>query len=883
MKTIAIAIVICTSMMSFAIPGRAAETLTLFPDRLIQRRGDNGGQALSALKEQDQQGTADDWDSYLELIPDRARYRGDFIFTLPQDVRIADLTSISLLTNYRGAQIQEQRWQWRIRDFAQRRWLSVGDNASAGDWEWTPMQFAITRPPADLVNARRKLRVRYQSAQPLDSSELDYLALQLKLRSDPGRDDWWRPEPSTSWQWQLSGQIDTTRDVAMYDLDLFETPEQTIDDLKAQGRTVVCYFSAGTWEPYRPDSDQFPERLLGRTLPDWPDEKWLDIRKLKTLAPIMEARLDLAVAKGCDGVEPDLVDAYSNDSGFPISAADQLRYNRWLAAQAHARGLSVGLKNDLEQVAQLVDVFDWALNEQCFQYQECDLLLPFIEQGKAVFGVEYSDQPGALDPADYCPRANAMGFSWLVKTFDLDASGQACWSYSDTDWQPPRSAADWAARPVRGAVIEIGYGGPDEYRDPPYPTVESLRRLRALGVRVVALEFQFTWRILPPYRPDRARIELLRNALDNLAEAGLYAVLAVRNGPGRNAMMPDVRDKDVITTFYEDRSARQAYRAMLQDLVRRFRDRPEIIAWEPMVEPAPDFYLTHESEPPYHRATALWKTLAPELIDAIRALDPERPILMEPVNWGGPGAFAAFEPFDDPNIVYSLHSYEPYAYTHQLEPPYRAYPGEFEGEVFDRAALDKLLSPVDDFQARYRVPVVVGEWGGIRWLPGMARYVADQISLFEARGWSWLWYAWDDEEWDERGFELHRGPVRETTGYDPQAPAFAPLLNAWAKNSTSPDALATFPYALETRADGALRLTDPPGGASDQNPAFSPDGRFMIFTRFDNGYNRGPSGLYRIDLSSGETVRLTPPEDQDNVNLPGGSWNRVKKRIVFAS
>ncbi len=66
------------------------------------------------------------------------------------------------------------------------------------------------------------------------------------------------------------------------------------------------------------------------------------------LAPLMRARLDLCQAKGFDAVEPDNIDGYQVDggTGFPLTAGDQLRYNRWIAAEAHCRGLSIGLKND---------------------------------------------------------------------------------------------------------------------------------------------------------------------------------------------------------------------------------------------------------------------------------------------------------------------------------------------------------------------------------------------------------------------------------------------------------------------------------------------------------------------------------------------------------
>jgi hypothetical protein len=230
----------------------------------------------------------------------------------------------------------------------------------------------------------------------------------------------WQPTPGTSWQWQLTGTIDTSFDVQMYDIDLFDTPTSTIDTLHGQGRVVICYFSAGSWEDWRPDAADFPDVVKGNGN-GWPGEKWLDIRNLSVLSPIMQARLDLAVDKRCDGVEPDNVDGYTNSTGFPLTGNDQLTYNRWLADQAHARGLSVGLKNDLEQVTQLEPYFNWALDEQCFEYNECNLLLPFVQAGKAVFGVEYS---GSL--ASFCPEANSMDFDWLKKTEDLDASRQAC-------------------------------------------------------------------------------------------------------------------------------------------------------------------------------------------------------------------------------------------------------------------------------------------------------------------------------------------------------------------------------------------------------------------------------------------------------------------------
>lgn len=135
----------------------------------------------------------------------------------------------------------------------------------------------------------------------------------------------------------------------------------------------------------------------------------------------MAARFDVCRSKGFDAVEADLVDGYLNDTGFPLTAADQLAYNRMLADLAHQRGLSIGLKNDLEQVPDLVDHFDFAINEQCVQYAECDRLLPFIRAGKAVFHVEYDTPNGR-----FCPHTTALGFSSMRKNVNLDAPRWPC-------------------------------------------------------------------------------------------------------------------------------------------------------------------------------------------------------------------------------------------------------------------------------------------------------------------------------------------------------------------------------------------------------------------------------------------------------------------------
>ncbi|MEV4252034.1 endo alpha-1,4 polygalactosaminidase [Spirillospora sp. NPDC049652] len=232
---------------------------------------------------------------------------------------------------------------------------------------------------------------------------------------------WWKPKPRTTWQWQLSGRVDTSVRAQVYDVDLFETPAATVTKLKKAGHRTICYTAIGSAENWRPDFKRFPARVLGKKVADWPGERWVDIRRLDVLRPIWAARLDQCKKKGFDGVEPDWMDGYRHDTGFRLTARDQLAFNRMLASMAHQRGLAIGLKNDLDQIPQLVGIMDFAVNEQCAQYGECGRLVPFVKAGKAVFHAEYE-----LPLSRFCATSQKLGLSSIRKPLELTAQRQTC-------------------------------------------------------------------------------------------------------------------------------------------------------------------------------------------------------------------------------------------------------------------------------------------------------------------------------------------------------------------------------------------------------------------------------------------------------------------------
>ena len=240
----------------------------------------------------------------------------------------------------------------------------------------------------------------------------------------PTSSSYWKPSIGDTLQIQYTGVLNTSVNANIYDLDLFGANPGDIATLKSQGRKLMCYLDAGSWEDWRPDAGQFPAVVLGKEYVGWPGERWLDIRRIDLLAPILRARLDLCKSKGFDGVDADNVIGYFNDTGFPLSAQDQLIFNAWLADEAHARGLSIGLKNDSDQISQLLPYFDWGLSEECYLWGSCAAMSPFIQAGKPVFAVEYTDT--SISFSQFCAQAAALHMTGILKNHDLDAYVQAC-------------------------------------------------------------------------------------------------------------------------------------------------------------------------------------------------------------------------------------------------------------------------------------------------------------------------------------------------------------------------------------------------------------------------------------------------------------------------
>ncbi|HZV76495.1 MAG TPA: endo alpha-1,4 polygalactosaminidase [Candidatus Babeliales bacterium] len=230
----------------------------------------------------------------------------------------------------------------------------------------------------------------------------------------------WIPTVGTTYQIQYDGKLDLKYPAQVFDLDMFDTLPRVVARLHHMGKRVICYIDVGTWEDWRPDAKEFPKSVLGHKDGRWAGERWLDIRATSILWPIMGARYDLCKKKGFDGVDPDNLDGYANNTGFPLTYAEQLTYDEWAAKAAHDRGLTVDQKGDNGQVKDLVKFFDFAVVEQCFAQRWCHQFNVYSGNNRLVVDVEYyHDNTRFLK--DNCPEAAKNHDFAMLKKLELTA------------------------------------------------------------------------------------------------------------------------------------------------------------------------------------------------------------------------------------------------------------------------------------------------------------------------------------------------------------------------------------------------------------------------------------------------------------------------------
>lgn len=355
---------------------------------------------------------------------------------------------------------------------------------------------------------------------------------------------------------------------------------------------------------------------------------------------------------------------------------------------------------------------------------------------------------------------------------------------SADDWELWTSGTRLRGANVYQRLVYPEVDGPDFMGSgplgPPY-TQADLDALAAAGANWVQLSHPGLFTEKPPYVLNGDVQDSLDRLLDMVGKAGMKATIAFRTGPGRSDFTfywdgagewfdPSYLNDNV----WVEQEAQDAWVAMWRYTAERYRDHPAVIGYELMVEPNSNDRLLGVWDPEefysrYGGSLYDWNQLYPRITAAVRDVDTDTPILVGGNDYSNSNWLPYLSVSGDDRTVYIVHQYEPMIYTHQDADSLRlSYPGVFDAkndsrpETVDKAWLEVWLSPIDSFRSATGAPVAVSEYGIKRWVPDAARFIDDELGIFEASGlnyavWIWdpVWQAWNNLNDD---FSLRDGP-----------------------------------------------------------------------------------------------------------------------------
>jgi hypothetical protein len=356
---------------------------------------------------------------------------------------------------------------------------------------------------------------------------------------------------------------------------------------------------------------------------------------------------------------------------------------------------------------------------------------------------------------------------------------------------------------------------------PPY-TQQDFDWLASMGANYVNISHPGLFTETPPFVLDQDIQSNLDSLLSMVAGADMFAVISFRTGPGRSEFtffwgeVGDWFDESYLNdSMWQDQAAQDAWAAMWGYTAERYRDHPVVAGYDLMVEPNSNEVGSHPLDDPldiwdpeefyaqYGGTLYDWNQLYPRISAAIRTVDADTPILIGGMGYSAVEWLPYVAPTGDPRTVYVAHQYAPHLYTHQWwDSQQCTYPGycdlDWDGDYddwLDRAWLEDLLATVDDFAATHGVPVAVNEFGVIRWVPGAAEFMDDEMNLFEARGINHALWVWDPawEPWDEvvDAFNFRHGPDPQNHQDVESSDLIDVILDYWGRNTIRPSSVPT--------------------------------------------------------------------------------------------
>ncbi len=259
--------------------------------------------------------------------------------------------------------------------------------------------------------------------------------------------------------------------------------------------------------------------------------------------------------------------------------------------------------------------------------------------------------------------------------------------------------------------------------------------------------------------------------LNNAAETQVKVVITFFGLPGarwrqHNAMEFDYR-------LWEDFKYHEQSARFWADLARELKDHPAVVGYNILNEPHPerkDGFQSGQTDGfddwlrENHDTPASLNLFYQRVIDAIREVDTETPIILDARFHASPDGFDYFEPLEGDGLFYSCHFYSPWSYTTHRENKERfSYPehmpqaGSEDTGYWGKEDMSALFDPVRHWLDRYNIPkekLIVAEIGCDRRVGGATQYLKDLIHTMNHENWHWGFYSFRSASWDGMDYEL---------------------------------------------------------------------------------------------------------------------------------
>ena len=284
-------------------------------------------------------------------------------------------------------------------------------------------------------------------------------------------------------------------------------------------------------------------------------------------------------------------------------------------------------------------------------------------------------------------------------------------------------------------------------------SVEDFYALKTTGANLAILQTSGFLRPESPYDSvDAWYVEALDSMVSFCRQVGLYYVISVRSGPGRQDVWEEGEGLVPPSTIWQNETEQQLYAAMLAGMAARYLPDSLFVGMDLIQEPNP--YDDSVACMPPDQLDSLYSARGIDVnhiyavcIESVRTVAPQLPLLVQAVHWSNPGYFSLVELQSDTLIVYNTHSYEPFDFTHADTPETQNYPDYYWGCAYDWYAYwnkdffrDTVFAPVREFQNAYHVPIILGEFG-LQWRQnGGRRFLRDVAECAVEFGWHFAFW-----------------------------------------------------------------------------------------------------------------------------------------------